>query len=80
MFAGLGRRSPMAGAGEKMAGDIQDTFPPSVNYSNVAGIRTNYSGEVCHNIYTIYLHIIYKYVYNIYSIYLQYLQTTWSPL
>ena len=61
MFAGLGRRSPMAGAGdgdlsgEKMAGDILDTFPPSVNYSNVAGSRTNYSGELCHNIYTIYL-------------------------
>ena len=61
MFAGLGHRSPMAGAGdgdlsgEKMAGDILDTFPPSVNYSNVAGSRTNYSGELCHNIYTIYL-------------------------
>ena len=50
MFAGLGHRSPMAGAGdgdlsgEKMAGDILDSFLPSVNYSNLAGIRTNYSG------------------------------------
>ena len=61
MFAGLGRRSPVAWpgdddvSGEKMVGDIQDTFPPSVNYSNSVGIRTNYSGEVCQYIYTIHL-------------------------
>ena len=81
MFAGLGRRSPMAGAGdgdllgEKMVGGIQDTFPPSVNYSNVAGIRTNYSGEVCQYIYTIHLQYLHNVstistqrIYNIYKI------------
>ena len=75
MFAGLGRRSPMAGAEEKSVGGIQDTFPPSVNYSNVAGIRTNYSGEVCHYIYTIHLQYLHNVstistqrIYNIYKI------------